>query len=217
MNRFDDILTEIGSYYQSKLRQHGPTPNGVDWNSIESQRLRFTQLLRVVSSKQEEQPGRSFSIFDYGCGYGALLDSLIDSDFQVDYVGYDIATDMVAKARELHTVLPPRLTARFVSDPYALPRCDYAVASGVFNVKLHHDASGWQEYVLSTIDDFATLGKRGFAFNMLTCYSDRERMRDDLFYGDPAFFFDHCKRRYSRNVALLHDYELYEFTIIVRR
>ena len=42
-------------------------------------------------------------------------------------------------------------------------------------------------------------------------------MRADLFYGDPTFFFDHCKRKYSRNVALLHDYDLYEFTIIVRR
>ena len=26
-----------------------------------------------------------------------------------------------------------------------------------------------------------------------------------------------CQRRYSRHVALLHDYPLYEFTIIVRR
>jgi hypothetical protein len=29
--------------------------------------------------------------------------------------------------------------------------------------------------------------------------------------------FDLCKRRYSRNVALLHDYEIYEFTILVRK
>jgi hypothetical protein len=51
---------------------------------------------------------------------------------------------------------------------------------------------------------------------MLTKYSDADRMRGDLYYGDPAFFFDHCKRSFSRNVALLHDYGLYEFTILVR-
>ena len=51
---------------------------------------------------------------------------------------------------------------------------------------------------------------------MLTTYSDAEKMRPDLYYGDPTFFFDHCKRNYSRNVALLHDYELYDFTILVR-
>jgi hypothetical protein len=54
---------------------------------------------------------------------------------------------------------------------------------------------------------------------MLTKYSDAERMagRPDLFYGDPLFFFDFCKRNFSRNVALLHDYGLYDFTIIVRK
>ena len=31
------------------------------------------------------------------------------------------------------------------------------------------------------------------------------------------FFFDFCKRNFSRNVALLHDYGLYDFTIIVRK
>ena len=42
-------------------------------------------------------------------------------------------------------------------------------------------------------------------------------MRPHLHYGDPLWFFDWCKRKYSRNVALLHDYDLYDFTIIVRK
>jgi hypothetical protein len=41
-------------------------------------------------------------------------------------------------------------------------------------------------------------------------------MRDHLYYADPGEFFEICKRVYSRNVALLHDYGLYEFTILVR-
>ena len=41
-------------------------------------------------------------------------------------------------------------------------------------------------------------------------------MRPDLFYADPCWLFDQCKRRHSRDVALLHDYGLYEFTILVR-
>ena len=44
-----------------------------------------------------------------------------------------------------------------------------------------------------------------------------ERMRDDLHYGDPCSLFDHCKRAFSKQVALLHDYGLYEFTIRVRK
>lgn len=54
---------------------------------------------------------------------------------------------------------------------------------------------------------------------MLTKYSDEERMaeRPDLFYGDPLFYFDYCKRNQSRDVALLHKYGLYDFTILIRK
>ena len=56
-----------------------------------------------------------------------------------------------------------------------------------------------------------------FAFNVLTSYADPDRMRPDLYYADPCFLFDYCQRRYSRWVAILHDYGLYEFTVVVRK
>ena len=58
---------------------------------------------------------------------------------------------------------------------------------------------------------------RGFSFNCLTKYSDDTKMKDYLFYADPCQLFDYCKRNFSKQVALLHDYGLYEFTIIVRK
>ncbi|MNE88029.1 hypothetical protein D3C80_1852890 [compost metagenome] len=59
--------------------------------------------------------------------------------------------------------------------------------------------------------------RKGFSFNCLTSYSDLEYMRDYLYYGDPCFYFDYCKRAFSGQVALLHDYGLYEFTLLVRK
>jgi hypothetical protein len=60
------------------------------------------------------------------------------------------------------------------------------------------------------------LSVRGVAFNMLTAYSDPGHMRADLYYADASFYFDYCMRRFPRRVALLHDYDLYEFTILIR-
>jgi hypothetical protein len=120
---------------------------------------------------------------------------------------------MLGHAREEHAA-DPRI--RFVGREDELEPADYTVASGIFNVKLDVSDEDWREYVLETIDSLARLSTRGFAFNMLTSYSDPERMRPDLFYGDPRFFFDRVKRGYARNVALLHDYGLYEFTLIAR-
>jgi hypothetical protein len=42
-------------------------------------------------------------------------------------------------------------------------------------------------------------------------------MRPNLHEPDSGLVFDHCKRRYSRHVALPHDYGLWEFTVRVRR
>ena len=56
-----------------------------------------------------------------------------------------------------------------------------------------------------------------FAFNLLTAYSSPGLQRPDLYYADACFFFDHCMKRYSRHVALLHDYGLFEFTVLVRK
>jgi SAM-dependent methyltransferase len=205
--RRPDVLAGVRAYYQAKLRAHGRTPAGVDWNSADSQALRFEQLAKLFGSRRE------FSLTDYGCGYGALLDHLRERGLHVRYQGFDIAEEMVQAAREAHGETEG---SRFVSDEGQLVPTDFAVASGVFNVKLSWDEGRWQQYVLEALDTLAGLGQEGFAFNALSRHSDPEKRRADLYYADPSFFFDHC-RRYSPRVALLHDYPLFEFTMLVRK
>ncbi len=203
----ETILAKVARYYSGKLEQHGATPKGVDWNSAESQRLRFEQLLKVV-----DQPGE-FSLNDYGCGYGGLAEYLRERGAHCTYRGFDIAPSMIEVARQ-HFAEP---AYTFTSEEAALPSADYTVASGIFNVRLDSPAEEWTTYVLKTLDRLDALSTRGFSFNVLTKYSDAEYMRPDLYYADPCMLFEHCKMRYSPRVALLHDYPLYEFTLIVRK
>ena len=74
----------------------------------------------------------------------------------------------------------------------------------------------WTRYVHRTIDILAHAGRRGFAFNVLSLSSDPDRRRPDLYYADPAEMLAYCLSRYGRSVALLQDYGLYEFTVVVR-
>jgi|SRR5579864_6893894 len=203
-----DFLRRVEQYYSGKLRVHGATWQGADWNSGESQRLRFEQLLKVC------EPSEPFSINDYGCGYGALIDHMASRGLRFTYRGLDISEAMLGKAREIHG---QRAGCEFVSAEESLAAADYSVASGIFNVKLDVTRETWESYVLDTLHKLARWSVKGFAFNALTSYSDPERMRGDLYYGDPCFFFDYCKRNFSRNVALLHDYGLYEWTMLVRK
>jgi SAM-dependent methyltransferase len=204
----DDVLHKIRDCFDSKLIAHGTTPEGVYWNSVEAQEVRFAQLIKVIDYLSR------FSVLDYGCGYGALADYLDRKGYDFHYTGFDISTAMIAQARKL---AGERSDHQFVCNEQFLEPADYVVESGIFNLKLDAGHDFWTDHVLQALDRMNQLAVKGMSFNMLTKYSDSERMRPDLYYGDPCFFFDYCKRNYSRNVSLLHDYELYDFTILVSK
>ena len=92
---------------------------------------------------------------------------------------------------------------------------DYTFVSGTFNVKFDADDTVWKNFIKNKLDQIDQCSRRGFSFNLLSTYVDWQESH--LFYGDPSFWFDYCKCKYSRQVALLHDYPLYEWTIVVRK
>jgi SAM-dependent methyltransferase len=206
----ENVIDPVVAYYEGKLAQFGGTAQGVDWKDQHSQLLRFEQLLRALGIEQTAHP---FSIVDYGCGYGALLPFLIERGFTCIYTGYDRSPRMIDEAQRLHTA---NATATFTADWESVAPADYVVASGVFNVRLDAGTEEWRESVLESLSAVDAKATAGWAANFLTSWSDRDRMRGDLYYADPAVLFDWCKQR-SRWVSLLHDYGLYEFTLGVRR
>jgi SAM-dependent methyltransferase len=206
----DETQKKLNEYFTDKLETFGATAKGVDYNGEQARQTRFAELVKIIN------PLNRFSIIDYGCGYGAMFEYLHEKGWEFDYYGVDLIEKMVIAGREKYRDFPQ---AHFTTDEKELPIADYLVAAGIFNIKLESPYDDWQDFVCETLPRMNTLGSKGFAFNMLTKYSDADRMaeRPDLFYGDPLFFFDFCKRKFSRNIALLHDYGLYDFTILVRK
>ncbi|WP_431323477.1 class I SAM-dependent methyltransferase [Rhizobium sp. YTU87027] len=203
-----NVLKAVADYYSSKLAEHGESARGVDWNGEESQALRFEQLSKVTDCSSE------FSINDLGCGYGGYFDYLYNLHDRIHYSGFDLSADMIAAAQRRFS---GNSKARFVVAAEPDVVADYGIASGIFNVRLDSGDDAWRAHMLHTLDVLDRTSRRGFAFNCLTSYSDRDRMQGYLYYANAGELFDHCKRNYSRNVALLHDYGLYEFTILVRK
>ncbi|AZO80971.1 MULTISPECIES: class I SAM-dependent methyltransferase [unclassified Bosea (in: a-proteobacteria)] len=200
------ILSDVDQYYTGKLRTFGATPNGVDWRDEASQHRRFAQLLRQIDRSQP------ISIAEIGCGYGALVEYLRLSGLDFSYVGCDISPEMVAAAEAAHA---GDAAVSFIAGTEPPESADYVLASGIFNVRFGYDDAVWTNFVHSTLDAMAAKARRGFAFNALTGFSDADRKEARLWYPDPGQLFNHCIARYGRNVVLMHDYPLYEFTISV--
>lgn len=210
-----DNLENLQDYFTEKITTHGANFNGVGWNSSARQELCFRQLMRICEDPASGSIADNFSINDYGCGYGALIEYLVKYDYNFSsYTGFDLTKAMVEKAQELFGEFK---NCRFINNEDSLTPADYTIASGLLSLKLDNSNEDWEKYVLQLLNKFWKFSKKGLAFNSLTKYSDSELMRSELYYPDPCFLFDYCKTKLSKNVTLLHDYGVYEFTILVRR
>ncbi|MNQ42777.1 Methyltransferase domain protein [compost metagenome] len=203
----NEIHNQISEYYASKIKEFGPIPQGVDWNSAESQELRFEVLSNLIQEQEH------FSILDFGCGFGSMFAYFNAKYNSFEYIGFDVAEEMIIAALNK---FPKQENAKWTT---SLPtrKTDYVIASGIFNVKLENSDEDWLNYILETLKKIDEYSIKGFSFNVLTTYSDAAYMKDYLYYADPSILFDYCKKNFSKNVALLHDYNLYEFSIIVRK
>lgn len=199
------IINQVNDYYSQKIITHGATPQGVDWNSAESQNLRFKQLLKLIDTRTP------FSLLDYGCGFGSLLEFIKQEKYNCDYSGFDVSLQMIAEAKKIHPYV------NWLTQKEELKVYDFTIASGIFNVRLDNSNENWLHYILETLNEMNRISKKGFSFNVLTTYSDKEFMKDYLYYADPGILFDYCKINFSKYVSLLHDYPLYEFTILVKK
>jgi SAM-dependent methyltransferase len=203
-----DIVKKVDEYYSKKIKDHGATSQGVDWNGKTSHFLRFEQLCKVFTDLNNP------SLLDFGCGYGSLIDYLNSVNLHdYTYFGYDISAEMLKAANQKFS----EEHIHFVDNLKTIDTVDYTIANGIFNVKLDRDDQEWEAYVKETLKEMDSKTKRGFSFNILTSFSDKDHKKEHLYYANPMLFFEYCKKNFSKNVALLHDYELYEFTIIVRK
>lgn len=199
-------LAAVERLYSEGLEQHGASPRSVGWKDAASQRLRFAKLAELLPADAEPM-----SVNDLGCGYGALfgfLDELPGVTLE-RYYGYDISEPMLDRARQATDE-----RAELVLGPEATQVADWSFACGPFNVKDESSDAAWEAYVRDCVLRLAAVSRRGFAFNLLTTFVDYRQ--DNLFYADPCAFFGFCKREISPYVTLLHDYPLYEWTMLVR-
>lgn len=205
-----ETFEKVAALYDGNFKDTGLKSTSVGWPTPESHELRFDKLTSVINDSETY-----FSINDFGCGYGALLQYLINNrNFKVsEFNGYDISKEMLKGARR--NLNSYNLQVNLYNDERIFTKADYTFVSGTYNVKCNESDESWKAYIHGSLENINAVSEKGFAFNLLSKYVDWEK--DHLFYGDPLYWFDHCKKYYSKHVSLLHDYPLFEWTIIVKK
>ena len=194
-----DDVARLAGLYNGRLAEHGLDVRTVGWGSAADQAMRFEVLCRGINL-------RGARVLDIGCGLGDFVpwaEARSGSDF--DYVGLDLAADLITAAQNQHRG-PRRLFLADTLGPHSeLGTFDLIVLSGTLTFR--------------TTDNDATMRRllgeawarcRGaLCVNFMSSYADHQLAKN--FHYAPEAVFAHAKSL-TPYVALHHDYPLYEFT-----
>lgn len=195
-------VEEISSRYENRYREHGYDPRTLDWDKGK-QAMRFSILTSQYDFRGKE-------VIDIGCGFGDLnqvLSAATGGEYR--YLGIDVVQSLLSEARSRYGNDRVRFD---YGDFLALdvPESDYAVASGIFNLKLKEGDN--YVFIEQVMRKALRLCRVGFAFDFL---SDRVDFRkDNTFHASPERVLA-LAYSLSRNVVLVNNYMPFEFSLFV--
>ena len=113
-------------FYASSLKRYGSDVKALHWNSVESQEVRFQQILNLLP-----QDLHHYNVVDAGCGFADLYQFFVDSN-QVPkcYIGLDALAPMVQEARM-------RVPCKIIECDIlkeSLSEADFYLCSGAMNI-----------------------------------------------------------------------------------
>lgn len=200
------------AYYEKLLAQYGENYRALDWNSVESQRLRY-KIFKEIFIYGKKASG--ISVLDVGCGFGDFYGFLKAEGLlhrnRISYHGYDISSKLLEVARKKYP--EAKFELRDILEDRYVPKFDYIFCSGVFNIRTV-DSQGHLEFVKEMIYRMYDLATYGVAVNFLSegMLPSSISNADRYFYFNPEQIINFCRYICSRFI-LRHDYHPGDFTI----
>ncbi len=152
-------LDETTRWYEDKVRRFGYDYRGLGFRNRSSQEKRFEALAALGDFSGKR-------VLDVGCGFGDLLEFLMERGIRPIYTGLDSCEPMIQRCLER---FPGDVAHFLVADALEFaPRepFDYVVASGLFGL----DSEGARERIRPTLERMFGWCRVGLAVNFLsTC------------------------------------------------
>jgi len=194
--------SNIASFFDGRVQQHGVSHLSCDWGRRESQLLRFRVMLQSLKVAPR-------AVLDVGCGLADFADVLAQQFPDARYCGVDLSNGMVEAARQRRPDLDVQCLDILERDPPNGPY-DLVVASGIFSL-LRGDAAGMMNRLLARMFEITT---GSLVFTSLSAWAPDQDVEE--FRADPLAVADFC-RKLSPLVALRHDYLPHDFTLAVHK
>jgi SAM-dependent methyltransferase len=204
----DVDLDPLKGHYRKQLAEHRDTARSVSWGTVDVANRNFAAIAQVFT--HETKP---FTVYEIGCGVGAMADFLSSNVPLAHYRGCDIMPEMIERAKERDPNLPVEVRDVLVSPPPE--QYDYVLISGLFNLRMNNEPQAWERFVEAMLTAAYAIARKGLASNFLTSHVEWRRQLG--YYQDPASVLDFAMRKLSRFCELRHAYYPWEFALLVYR
>ncbi len=197
MRNFD--LKKIKKFYNNKFELHGSSLKSIGWSNKKDQYIRFEKLISNYNLKNK-------TILDVGCGFGDLYVFLnLKKNYNVKYIGIDISDKILNVAKNK---ISKKNTSFFNCDLFNFKsnKIDFAVASGAFTYNIRNS----ENYMRGILNKMYEISNISCSINFMSSYCDYKLNKNKHY--NPEKIFKYAKS-ISKKVNLIHDYDLYEFTI----
>ncbi|MDD4179946.1 MAG: class I SAM-dependent methyltransferase [Candidatus Margulisbacteria bacterium] len=202
-------------YFEGLLEKHGANHLALDWNSPESQRLRY-KIMKEMFVYGKKASG--VSVLDVGCGLGDLYgffkaDGILFRN-RINYTGYDISPKLVAAAKKRYP--DAKFELKDIMEERYVPKFDYVFCSGIFNIRTS-DKDAHLDLVKEMLFRMYDLSSQGLAVNFLSegslPISDYDELNSkQYFFFEPEKIMNYARFICSR-FMIRHDYHPGDFTV----
>ena len=184
--------------FASALEQHGPqSPQAVLWGTRKTQYFRFKILCDIADLFGSQV----YTILDYGCGLGDLLEYLRFQGFRGDYIGVDITKELIHEAKKKFRSDHQSTFIHIHSERDVKKyRPDFFLLSGVFNIQ----DSGVEQKMRDALRAAFKQSRLGGAMNVLSTFAAHRSK--GMHYVNPFTLATWCMKELTPFVTVRHDY-----------
>lgn len=196
-------MEDLKKKYKEAFNKHGYSEKSVFWPKGR-QNERFAALTRLIKKKK-------FSILDFGCGLGHMLDYL-NKNFQGNfyYQGADVVEDFITQNK----LMFPTIDFQLISDYKDLKNnFDYILISGAFNMSYFDNLQKHKNLVYEILEELFKKVNVYLSVNFMTDQVDY--IQKGAYHQNVEELLTFVKTKLSKRYVLDCSYMPYEFTITV--
>jgi len=187
--------------YRERLIRYKSGPSVGQWAAVESQTIRFNQLMKLGDFNDQ-------TVLDFGCGLGDFYPVLLERFPRIKYSGIDLVPEIIECAKGRFPSL--HFECRDVLERPLIRQYDYVLMSGIFN----NDVPDPTDYLKAVVQHGFEAADRALAFNFISNHTEQ---MEGLSYHDPADILEFCIENLSPKVTIFHHYARNDVCVFVHR